>query len=476
MTNFNIMELDPDVASTKSPYHSLRKISLLDQPNEILSAIVSLLPNNEFVSFQDTDGKQQVLSQRLVFTQVSRRLRICAHEADFWHDRSFCFSDLVSSKDASNEGLCVGRLTRALLTDSHFVDCLKRKKSWIFRHIDAFFAVIQCGSWFHQNAEEVEFMEMDGFHIAVARLGKCRSLKTLSIKLGEDPEDCIEAVDLDIISKACPSLNSLSLEGLELCHGSLTCASLRNLVVAFADGTGMLNLYLIPLRSKDTLQNLTLFNFRSIQTDIPESFDGFTRLTHLTCDPLRPDLCHLLTATNVKLSSFTAFLPIIKPHGNIYGDIPLDIFANLLSAASLSGLQTLNLTFEGSSFPLTSKSYLEQTAPRIHAVTCMENLQHLRLEAGFDIIWVSMFANMSNLKSLEWIIFEEYFGWTVLGEYFDHTEFHKLAELKEWNFSADELLEDIVYRIERWFDEVFVKFPEQPSVDVYFDNQPRHWK
>jgi len=418
--------------STPIMDHAPPSRGLLDQPNEVLHMIVGFLERIPFVKFVDEDGIKRKVSPYLVLAQVCMRLRRIVLAADFWQHPYFDFSDLTyheadrgrrTDYAIALRGFRAGGLMKVLLEDEELLNNLKRKKAWLFIHIETVLMATMSGSWFLHSIESVGLQLLEGEMLPALRsLRSCHQIKQLKISMrgfNRKPGQ----MDLDLIPKCLPHLRHLEIDFSDF-KGSLQgLENLTDLVVVCFSGPIHLNdasSSVLPLTSRSTLRSLTL----SWVFDLPDDIlNKFSNLTHFTCSSLQEDVVTTLSKlTNVKLHSLRLC---------VLSDEDTEHLANLWSSECLSKLKRLDLRFD--CFVSWGSGH-EMRAIFQHAIHSgilrLETLEHLQLAGGFDVAWCPHLASLKRLKCLQLIILKDVIGCTVGEEFYGVEAFPPLDGLK----------------------------------------------
>jgi hypothetical protein len=392
---------------------------ILRLPTEVLFKIFFFLPTgsareDDRVWIWDeppTASHQSPHHPILVLRQVCRLFRAVANELDFWTDDEFDFSKL-HDRFAIPTGL-----VEALLTDSHLVHCLEKKRTWLFRSYDVFCIVME-RVLLHRVATTMRFIWVSSdiepdfilptdetpFPSLVYKLVVCAKLTTL--QLLEVPE-----LDFDYIPKCLSALEILSisyrwsvrnrnwlgsLQGLP----RLRQLSLTNIGVFKRPGwrrTVEQNIVdPLPLSSVSTMTHLQIIG--QIPGDIQyivHSLGTFVNLTFLSLGPLSAGLARSIARVNLHLKEF---------HMRVAGfgsEDPDNILRILFAAPCLVGLQSLYFSYQGDGSWGQSMTYFAT----VEEITMnLTTLQHLRLRMQMYKSMCRSFNRLVNLKSITWVV------------------------------------------------------------------------
>jgi len=403
--------------------------------------IVGLVVENHFakyrfVKFVDEDGVKRNVSQYLVVAQVCKQLRRVVLEADFWQDPDFYFSGLLEerqlerygrsgfSRAFSGHGVRVGGLVKALLDDEYLVNCLKRRRSWLFNDSEVLSVMVTSGNWFSLSVEAIAMDLWEWQAIPALRLlSLCPQMVELDISVDNDySENKKSCLDLRVISQCLPSLRKLeiesgeykgSLEGL----GSLTALTVKSFNLCRVEDS-----HFLPLASRSTLKSLRIAKLFLRTTD---TLHNFSNLIHLTCEDLQTDLVELFKSlTNIRLHSLQLQISFLERR------------TQLGALQSLTKLRQLHLEFYGFSYEYYDDPRFESEMQVISRYVLnfgfshLHTLEHLRLYGGFDLAWCRTLASLKSLKCLELGIVKIAIGCTVAGRFYLMKDFPQLEGLR----------------------------------------------
>ena len=376
---------------------------IYDLPNELLHKIVSFVPFDNRVYFEDAEGEFQDKAQILVVMSVSRRLRMIAQEAEFWFKEEFTFHNLLP-RDL-DEVLCKENpvhwfremvIAKALLNDDNLVRSLNKKTRWTFRATEVFYIVALTIPQFIRNVRSIALDTFSGVNPLIERLILCDYITDLCIA-------CVEPINLDAISSSCPRLKHLQLEnaggGL---FGSLkTQENLESLCLDSCNN--FFDKSFIPQRSRLTLKKLTLSCFDAISIPAMDALSKFYRLEHLALMKVPVDCSIMIARLRAKLSSVELWIDVRVT--------PLPELSVMLSAPGLRYVTSAKIDIDG--------TYVEREVYKEHCSSAVENVtlsllrvQNLTLGMFIDPSWCQMFPRLTALKSLKVLFYYNDSEWT----------------------------------------------------------------
>ena len=384
-------------------------------PNELVEQILSLVPLDELVQY-DEDDEEHNVNQTLLLMQICHRFRRIMHERKFWREGDFQFESLLLQNQilpfsSQNSRLRLGRLCHALFNDSYFRSCLQIKSEWTFTTLESLFAVLTCIIPFQRNTRSVS-LYLEETDAAISRLTTINNLIGLTAHCPSD-----SSLNLSNLANCLPHLKSLRLDfPLSLAGSLMQLTELEELSLQpthsseFAED--FLSPSVLPTGSAEVLSRLSLTDC-CFDDDV--SLRLFTSLKHLTASR---------TGTNDRLDGLICDLPamLVSLDTDVYldgcealrwsktGDIPIDSQWPTLSSPCLRHLQKLCLyMFCGlgenalTSFP--SSYYVDCCLMIIEQLTRDSiSLEDVELWAGMDLERVHVLNSWRNLKSLKWII------------------------------------------------------------------------
>jgi hypothetical protein len=238
-----------------------------------------------------------------------------------------------------------------------------------------------------------------GLGFAINRLSLFSCLTDLSIFVSATASSPEQLIDLDAIALSCPLLRNLGLNELMKYCGSLqTAANLQQLCLDFAlmdfDTELGLSHQLIPIDSGSTLETFHLDFYGGINVYNGIAMPGlhlletFSNITDIAVSWLTPEVLDILINGNFVLTYLDVNLFIDE-------SVPSESVARIFSASSLEQLRGLRFTINNPE---------KQSEPIIRGITNLQYLETLRLKGPIRISWCDRFAQLRNLKSLEYCL------------------------------------------------------------------------
>lgn len=414
---------------------------ILKLPVEVLQLILEFVPDFDRVFYQDESGRQHDHAQLLVIRQVCHTFRIVSHNLPAWRDDMFDFSSLLPSDvDEQLKAFQEGKLLRALFNDNHFVVQLSQKRGWAFSTLESVFAVLHGVPSFPRNAIRLYLELTEGFEIALKRLSVCRCIRNIDLFLDG------EIIDLDTFAGFFPTLQNLTLSGLESHIGSLNgLSALRSFNVDIGVPINEFDFSLIPVDSAATLSQLSITSiYGFVSSDFDNNpFDILYSLNDLSLDPYDNIFGGIIVDTTTRLTSLAITLEENIPSLNI-----------IFSSWCLSRLKSFTLSIPVYLLSVHVRDdVLTLGMPIIDAVTSnLSSLETLTLIMGLHLDWSHYFSRLKNLKSLSWTI-----------RYGNHN-------ICEERGGVDLTTEDkdLIIRTKKVFERVFAEFPEKPVFLIRF--------
>jgi len=299
--------------------------------------------------------------QILVLRSVCRHFRAIAPDLDFWYQTDFLFSQLIPPfyKSRWPWRTREGRLLRALVNDTKFVNALgKRKMEWKFETAETLEIISKRIPLFRENARTIELgltRYSEGSralrYAMYILASRCTRITKLVIHCWAGP------VDLTEIASSCPFLETLTCSNPDAnFFGSLerlNCLKTLHMDAREFEAIGPW----LPLQSTETLTELRLTCPRVDISffDIP-SLETFTNLTSLTIGPLNPALVKHLQHSPMTLETFKMEVR--------FQFAPIEIVRSVLQSPCLTNLKefgssTIHKEFECEDPPTTQDSALE---------------------------------------------------------------------------------------------------------------------
>ena len=377
--------------------NTLSTPSIYILPNEVLRIIVSYVPDTHN-TFKDANGttKNLFISPFFALMSVSHLFRMIALEDDRWLDKDFTFDRLVTSRRSlPADWLHKVKAIQALLADEHLRQSLSRKTHWTITDFDIFTLLVINLPQFLRTMRAVTVDVDDRTADMVDRLSLFPRLIELHLVTP------IYAVDLEAIHRACPILESLYLDRIEMYETPLhNLASLRELQIdcifelSFSDG-------LIPHGSAATLTSLSLIRFTGIAPDVLEGpgLSQFRNLAHLEIRPMDSRFWDIMPAIPSHLLTFKILVEGSEKSLK-------QIIEKLFTADCFRRLRDLHLTFQDDiRWQTLAQSYCKAIVKGIGSNLLM--LTHLELGMCVFPSWCKMLQRLTRLKQLTLILDNE---------------------------------------------------------------------
>jgi hypothetical protein len=335
----------------------------------------------------------------LVLRWVSHRFRIIIDDLDIWQRDEF---------DITFQFYCLGhtefensQFVSMLLRDPRFASTLSRRSCWSFDSLEIFFVLLMNIPEMRQNTRKIVLELEHGLGFAINRLSLFSCLTDLSIFISGSASSSDQLIDLEAIVLLCPLLRNLRLNDLLKYCGSLqTAAKLRQLCLDFGEADDETELELshelIPIDSSSTLETFHLTFYDAIAMPGLHLLETFSNVTHIVVSWLTPEVLDILINGNFVLTYLNANLLVDE-------SLPSEFVARIFSASSLEQLRGLRFTIHHHG------KQSDEIEPIIRGITNLRYLETLRLESPIRISWCDRFAQLRNLKSLEyciiWVVF-----------------------------------------------------------------------